>query len=366
MLQAVFVAEDDVILEIRDVTRRFGRVTAVDRARVGLRRGELTCLLGSSGCGKSTLLRIAAGVDRQTSGQVLMDGIVVSDDRLHVAPEQRNIGLMFQDFALFPHLNVAENIAFGLRGRRRDRATRVEDMLRRVNLEGIGKKYPDQLSGGEQQRVALARALAPAPRILLMDEPFSDLDGRLRDEVRSATVALLKEEGTTGMLITHEPEEAMLLADQIALMRSGRIVQTGAPNNIYNVPVDKAAAEFFSQINVISGKSNGALVDTPFGPFLAPGTEPGIVVDIVIRPHHLRLDFDRNGRGPNPTPEEGVPARGIVQQARFLGGHSIVDLEMEFRSVVLKASVPGIFMPRKGTPLWLSLRRDRCLVFART
>ena len=179
------MAEDDVILEVRNVTRQYGRVTAVDRASAGLRRGELTCLLGSSGCGKSTLLRVAAGVDRQTSGQVLMDGAVVSDDRLHVAPEHRNIGLMFQDFALFPHLNVAENIAFGLRGRKRDKTARVEDMLCRVNLEGIGRKYPDQLSGGEQQRVALARALAPAPRILLMDEPFSDLDGRLRDDVRT-------------------------------------------------------------------------------------------------------------------------------------------------------------------------------------
>ena len=360
------MAEDDIILDIRDVSRKFGRITAVDRARVALRRGEVTCLLGASGCGKSTLLRIAAGVDRQNSGEIVIDGTIVSDDRTHLAPERRNIGLMFQDFALFPHLSVADNIAFGLRGTQRDKASRVRDMLRRVNLDGIGKKFPDQLSGGEQQRVALARALAPAPPIMLMDEPFSDLDGRLRDEVRNATLKLVREEGTTVLLITHEPEEAMLLADQIALMRAGHIVQTGAPNRVYNGPVDKAAAAFFSEINVISGKSDGATVETPFGSFSAPGTEAGVDVDIVIRPHHLRLDFDRNGRGPNPTAEEGIPARGIVEQARFLGGHSLVDLRMEFKGVVLKASVPGIFMPQKGTPLWLSLRRNRCLIFARS
>ncbi len=353
-------------LELRDVTREYGRAAVVDRLSIRLDAGEVTCLLGPSGCGKTTTLRIAAGVDRQTCGEVLIDGLIVSDGAQHMAPEHRNVGLMFQDFALFPHLDVAGNIAFGLKGSRQARERRVAELLDRVNLDkAAASKYPDQLSGGEQQRVALARALAPAPRIMLMDEPFSDLDDRLRDDVRDATLALLKEEGTSVLMVTHEAGEAMRLADRIALMRSGRIVQHGAPYNIYNSPVDKAAAAFFSDINVIAGRSNGALVETPFGPFLAPGVESGRDVDIIIRPQHLRLDFDRNGSGPRPTVEEGIPARGLVDRARFMGGHSLVELKMEYSGVVLKAVVPGVFTPARGTPLWLSLRRDRCHVFAR-
>lgn len=359
------VTESDVRLELRDIVRTFGSTRAVDNVSLQLRAGQVTCLLGPSGCGKSTTLRVAAGVDRQTSGEVRLGGTAVSDDRVHMAPERRNIGLMFQDFALFPHLDVASNIAFGLRGPRRRRAARVAELLQRVDLEGHARKYPDQLSGGEQQRVALARALAPAPDVMLMDEPFSGLDDRLRDEVRDATLDLLKATGAAVLMVTHEPEEAMRMADQIALMRAGRIAQSGSPYNIYNAPADPAVAAFFSDINMISGKSNGALVETPFGPFLAPGTEPGHDVDILIRPQHLRLDFDRNGRGPHPTVEEGVPARGQVERARFMGGHSLVELRMEFRGFMLKAVVPGVFMPPKGTPLWLSLRRDRCFVFAR-
>ena len=353
-------------LELRDVTRKYGQVAVVDDLSIQLGAGEVTCLLGPSGCGKTTTLRIAAGVDRQTRGQVLIDGHVVSGGALHMPPERRNIGLMFQDFALFPHLDVAGNIAFGLRGDSKFRARRVSELLERVNLaEGAASKFPDQLSGGEQQRVALARALAPAPRIMLMDEPFSDLDDRLRDDVRDATITLLKEEGTSVLMVTHEPGEAMRMADRIALMRTGRIIQHGAPYNVYNSPVDKAAAAFFSDINVIAGRSNGAIVETPFGPFLAPGIGSGRDVDIIVRPQHLRLDFDRNGSGPRPTVEEGVPARGLVDRARFMGGHSLVELKMEYSGTVLKAVVPGVFMPVRGTPLWLSLRRDRCHVFAR-
>ncbi len=164
------------------------------------------------------------------------------------------------------------------------------------------RRYPHSLSGGEQQRIALARALAPRPRIMLMDEPFSGLDNRLRDGIRDETLAILKDEDTAVLLVTHEPEEALRMADEIALMRDGKIVQQGAPYNIYNAPVDKAAVAFFSDINVIRGTSNGALTDTPFGQFLTPGFEDGEEVEIVIRPQHLKLDFDRHGKGPLPTP----------------------------------------------------------------
>lgn len=271
---------------------------------------------------------------------------------------------MFQDFALFPHLSVAQNVAFGLRGfSKTDKAARVSDLLARVDLKDFGEKYPHQLSGGEQQRVALARALAPRPRVMLMDEPFSGLDNRLRDGIRDETLALLKEEGTAVLLVTHEPDEAMRMADQIALMRSGKVVQMGAPYNLYNSPIDREAAGFFSDINVIHGVSRSALTDTAFGQFLTPGLKDEADVEIIIRPQHLKMDFDRDGRGPNPTVSDGVPARGVVQRARFMGSESLVEFRMDFDGSILKATVPAVFLPSEGTPLWLTMRRDRCFVF---
>ena len=358
--------QDPPRLELQQITRSFGGQVAVADVSLTLDAGEVICLLGPSGCGKSTTLRIAAGVDRQNGGTVLIDGKVVSDDRHHQEPENRSIGLMFQDFALFPHLDVAGNVGFGLSGAKAEKSARIGALLERVDLQGYGAKYPHELSGGEQQRVALARALAPKPRVLLMDEPFSGLDDRLRDEVRDSTLELLKDEGTAVLLVTHEPVEAMRMADQIALMRDGRVVQMGAPYNIYNAPVDRAAAAFFSDVNVVSGVVKNALTETPFGQFLVPGSQDGDEVEIIIRPQHLRLDFDRNGRGPNPTVEDGTPARGIVSRARYLGHHSLVEFIMDHDGSGLQVTVPGVFLPETGRALWLSMRRDRCFVFPKT
>lgn len=350
-------------LKVRHLTRAFGGRAVVDDVSLSIAAGQVTCLLGPSGCGKSTTLRIIAGVERAEAGQVLIDGTTVEGPGAHVPPEARSVGLMFQDFALFPHLTVAENVGFGLRGDRGEKTRRVGELIEKVNLSGFGPKLPHELSGGEQQRVALARALAPRPRVMLMDEPFSGLDNRLRDGIRDRTLELLKEEGTAVLLVTHEPDEAMRMADEIALMRAGRIVQIGAPYNVYNAPVDKAAAAFFSDLNVIRGVSKGALTETPFGAFLTPGHKDGAEVEIVIRPQHLRIDFDRGGKGPHPTPEDGTPARGTVLRSRYLGRESLVDFAMDFEGAKLTASVPGVFLPKPGTVLWLMIRRDRCFVF---
>ncbi len=347
-------------LVLDEISRKFDGQTVVDRLSLSLAPGQVTCLLGPSGCGKSTTLRIAAGVDRQDSGRVLLDGKVISDDQHHMPPEKRSIGLMFQDFALFPHLTVAQNVAFGLKGSAKDT---VKAMLERVGLMDYCDKHPHMLSGGEQQRVALARALAPKPSIMLMDEPFSGLDNRLRDGIRDETLSILKEDGTSVLLVTHEPEEAMRMADQIALMRDGKIVQIGAPYNIYNNPKDRAAAAFFSDVNVIKGVAENFQTETPFGLFFTPALHDKTDVEIVIRPQHLKIDFDRNGKGPNATSTDGVPARGLVKRARFLGNESLVELQMDYDDSVLTASIPGVFLPKDGTPLWLSMRRDRCFVF---
>lgn len=350
-------------LTVTGLTRCFGGRDVVSNVSLRVQPGQVTCLLGPSGCGKSTTLRMIAGVDHPDAGSVVVDGRILSGGEVNIPTEQRRIGLIFQDFALFPHLTVAQNVAFGLSGSKTQKFARSAEILARVHLDGFLSAYPHELSGGEQQRVALARAIAPKPRVMLMDEPFSGLDNRLRDGIRDETLDILKEEGTAVVLVTHEPEEAMRMADEIALMRDGRIVQQGAPYNVYNTPVDRKAAAFFSDINVIRGTTQGALTDTPFGAFLTPGVADGTEVEIVIRPQHLRIDFDRDGRGPDPTPEDGTPARGTVIRSRFMGHESLVEFLMDHDGSTLKASVPSVFLPKPGTALWLMIRRGKCFVF---
>ncbi len=305
-------------LEVKNLSRSFGRLTVVDKISFKISSGQVTCLLGPSGCGKSTTLRMIAGVDTPSSGQIFVDEELISSTSFQVSPEARSIGLMFQDFALFPHLNVEQNVYFGLTGSKEFKRKRSFDLLEKVGLAHLAFHYPHSLSGGEQQRIALIRALAPQPKIMLMDEPFSGLDDRLRDEIRDQTFNLLRSEDTAVLMVTHDPQEAMKVADEIALMRNGKILQRGAPYNIYNAPVDLKALQFFSDANAIQATLNGSLADTPFGQFFAPGLPDGTDIDIVFRPQHVRIDFDRKGRGPLPTASQGVAAKGIVKRARFV------------------------------------------------
>ncbi|MEL6888682.1 MAG: ABC transporter ATP-binding protein [Pseudomonadota bacterium] len=350
-------------LEIRNLVRTFGDRRVVDGVSLSIEAGQVTCLLGPSGCGKSTTLRMIAGVEMQDSGEIHVDGQLICDTVFRVPPERREIGLMFQDFALFPHLSVADNVAYGLAGGRADKRARVEEMLARVHMARFIDAYPHQLSGGEQQRVALARALAPRPRIMLMDEPFSGLDNRLRDGIRDETLAILKEEDTAVLLVTHEPDEAMRMADEIALMRDGQIVQRGAPYNVYTRPADQKSVAFFSDANKLRATVEGALAMTAFGRFLAPGVPDGTEVDIVFRPQHVKIDFDRAGVGPAPTPAEGTAARAQVVRARFMGHESLVEFRLDGDGTQMRATVPGVFLPQPDTVMWLRIRRDKCFVF---
>ena len=351
-------------LEIKNLARAYDGRAVVDDVSLKIMPGQVTCLLGPSGCGKSTTLRMIAGVEMQDSGSIHVDGALICDTVFRIPPERREIGLMFQDFALFPHLSVADNVAFGLKaGTRAEKRARVAELLARVDMERFIDGFPHQLSGGEQQRVALARALAPRPRIMLMDEPFSGLDNRLRDGIRDETLSILKEEDTAVLLVTHEPDEAMRMADEIALMRNGKIVQQGAPYNVYTRPIDRASVAFFSDANVLRAEVSGALAMTPFGRFLAPGVPDGTAVDIVFRPQHVRIDFDRAGKGPLPTASDGTPARAIVARARFMGNESLVEFRMDHDGSILRATVPNVFLPAPGAVMWLTVRRDRCFVF---
>ena len=277
------------------VSKRYGAVRAVDDARLCVERGEFVALLGPSGCGKTTLLRLIAGFEEPEAGTVEVAGTPVAGDGTWVPPERRKVGMVFQDYALFPHLTVAENVGFGLP--RKERKLRVPIVLALVDLCGLGERYPHELSGGQQQRVALARALAPGPELVLLDEPWSNIDPHLRASMRDELARILRAINVTVVLVTHDREEAFSLADRIALMRSGAIVQEGTPEDIYLSPATRWAAEFVGAGNFLPGTLANGIVDTPVGlfPALNPGSDSA--VEVLIRPELLELEPDPAGAG---------------------------------------------------------------------
>jgi iron(III) transport system ATP-binding protein len=307
-------------LRFSDVTHRFGPLKAVDGLSLDLAEGEILCLLGPSGCGKTTSLRLAAGLEELQAGRIEIDGRVVAEPGRASPPEQRRVGMVFQDYALFPHLTVAGNVAFGLKHMTAgDRQERAMAMLARVGLTGRADVYPHQLSGGEQQRVALARALAPEPRLMLMDEPFANLDVTLRNSVRDETLSLLKGLGSTVLLVTHDPEEAMRMADRIAVMQAGRLVQVGPAEDVYLRPADPFMARFFGPVNEVPANVKDGVAATPLGSFPAAGAAEGRAL-AVIRPEAMVL-------GPDGGGGDGVEA--AVTDIRLIGAYWRVALETE-------------------------------------
>lgn len=308
-------------LTLERVSRRFGRTVALDEIDLDVAPGEIVALLGQSGCGKTTLLRIAAGVDVPTSGRVLLDSREVASPKVFVPPEKRSVGLMFQDYALFPHRTVLGNVKFGLNAL--DRAARTGEALAalsRVGLAHLAASYPHEISGGEQQRVALARAIVPRPGVLLMDEPFSGLDSRLRDSVRADTLAVLRETGATAVIVTHDPEEAMRVSDRIVLMRRGGIEQQGLAKELYDRPKSLFAARYFSALNELAGTVSGGRALTRIGDFAAPGLPQGAVVTVAIRPQGVLLASMQAGG-------EGTPGR--VRSRHFLGEAELFEVAVE-------------------------------------
>ncbi len=339
-------------LGFEGVTQRFGDVTALNDVTLSIEPGEIVALLGQSGCGKTTLLRLAAGVERPSEGRVLLEGRDVSSAQDFVEPENRGVGLVFQDYALFPHLTVRENVRFGLRGL--DERSAEASMMRAISRVGLGDlvdAYPHMLSGGEQQRVALARAVAPRPGVLLMDEPFSNLDRRLRDVVRDETAALLHETGATSIIVTHDPEDAMRIADRIVLMRHGRIVQIGTAETLYRQPNSLFAARFFCDFTEIEGQVLRGAVDTPVGRFPARGLAEGAKAVVCIRPHAIRLMA------------AGFCLPGRIVTRRFLGEVDHVQLAVPGfdRPLTARLSLAGPL--REGDDVGVDILTDEVLVF---
>ena len=256
-------------VELAGVSKAYGAHQAVRGFSLAVESGECVALLGPSGCGKTTLLRLVAGFERPDAGIVEIDERPVAGPGCWVQPERRRVGMVFQDYALFPHLTVGENVGFGLP--RRERPRRVAELLATIGLDHVGGRYPHELSGGQQQRVALARALAPAPDLVLLDEPWSNVDPFLRESLRSEVVEIVRPLGVTVVLVTHDREEAFSLADRIALMRNGRVVQEGTSEELYFAPVSRWAAEFVGAGNVLAGPVVSGLVQTALGAFPVNG-----------------------------------------------------------------------------------------------
>ncbi|OAP34517.1 iron ABC transporter ATP-binding protein [Sinorhizobium glycinis] len=339
-------------LAFENISHRYHSKDTIKNVSLTAEAGEVLCLLGPSGSGKTTLLRIAAGIEMQTGGRLLLNGREISGPSVFLPPERRGVGLMFQDFALFPHMTIRDNVCFGLTDLpKKEALIQADAALDRVGLFHYADRYPHVLSGGEQQRVALARALAPRPAVLLMDEPFSGLDSRLKDSIRADTLAILRETRATAIVVTHDAEEAMRMADRIALLRDGCLVQVGTADELYRKPRNLFAAGFFSEINVFDARVRGGRVETPLGGVPAAEYNEGQHLSVAVRLSGVQL-----------KPEGGdIPAR--ILSRRFLGVVELLELAVPQSERTVRARIRADLLPQGLRDVTLSVNERDILVF---
>lgn len=335
-------------IAVKNLSYEIDKKKILNDVSLQVEAGQIACILGPSGCGKTTLLRLLAGILRPQSGQIFLDNTEVSGPHVHVPPERRNIGLMFQDYALFPHMTALENVAYGLYALKRDEARNVAALaLNRVGLAELANQYPSTLSGGEQQRVALARAIVPRPQVVMMDEPFSGLDQRLKEAVRDETLSLLRETRATTVLVTHDPDEALAFADRIFLMGKGKILQAGTPDDMMNRPANSAVAQFFRSYARFTGQVENNAVNTPLGAVAANGFPSGTLVDVLIAP--TGINITATGTGVDGTIVENRTLGSVRRLVVKLEGHNapvLVHSDVSHRGpcgLVLNGEIPHIF-----------------------
>ena len=352
------------LLRIEGLSKRFGSFAAVDELSLDIYPGEFFALLGPSGCGKTTLLRLIAGFERPSAGRILLDGA----DIAAVPPYRRPVNMMFQNYALFPHLSVAANIAFGLKQERlpkQEIAARVADMLALVKLENFGARKPHELSGGERQRVALARSLVKRPRVLLLDEPLAALDKKLRDSTRFELMELQRRLGLTFVIVTHDQSEAMIVADRIGVMDRGRLMQVGAPADIYERPSSRRVADFVGDINLFEGRvgDDRASAESASGRLrvaVAIEAEPGTPIWVAVRPERIRITREK----PSPGVENCLAAK--IVEVGYLGDLSIYQLHTaggaRVKAVVANSGREAGRAFGQGESVWLSFSPDSAIV----
>ena len=329
-----------MVLELTDVTCSYEAGSpAVEEISFSARKGEVICLLGPSGCGKTTTLRAIAGFEPVSSGEIKLNSAVVSAPDRHVPPEQRRVGMMFQDYALFPHLTVRDNVGFGLaKTATQDRGNRIDEMLSLTGLSELGRRYPHALSGGQQQRAALARALAPQPVLLLMDEPFSNLDPDTTERMRMELLHLLKSTQTTAVLVTHDHKEAFAMANHVAVLNSGKLEQFATPETMYHLPVSPFVAEFVGHADFIPGTIRDSAVVTQLGSFPVPSDYRGSPeVAVMIRPDDVRIR--ENGNGGGTVESRQFQGSEIIYGIRLGSGNLVHGSEASTRSLPLDSKV---------------------------
>jgi iron(III) transport system ATP-binding protein len=348
-----------MVLKLENIDLSFKGLYVLKNLNLTIKDGEFICLLGPSGCGKTSTLRVCAGLESPDSGRVILNDTIVTDGANVVAPERRKIGFLFQDFALFPHLNIYDNVAFGLKGWSRGEIDlRVKEVLKQVQMDRFAKALPHTLSGGQQQRIALARALAPKPQIILLDEPFSGLDSSLRAQIRDETLHVLKDNNVAAVMVTHDPEEAMFMADRIILMKDGHIVQEGPPTELYQNPINHFAASFFGEVNVIKGVIKANKAHTVLGNVPTSGFTDDTIVDVLVRPENIKIQ--------RILDDIGSSEKAHIKTARFLGRDSLLHIAIEDTEGTmthLHARIQGHFLLKDNERVMATMDHKHVFVF---
>ena len=344
-------------LKIQNLKHQINKNIVLNDISLDIEEDKITCILGPSGSGKTTLLKLIAGLENIQNGEIYIKDKLVSSSNIHLKTEERNIGFLFQDFALFPHLNVEDNLRFAIK-KGKDANIEINEIMKLIKLPNSLHKYPHELSGGEQQRVALARAIISKPQLLLLDEPFSNLDLSLKEEIRDDTLHLLQKFNTSVIIVTHDPFEAMFISNKIYILKQkGSIVQSGSPNELYNCPVSSYVAEFFGETNKFSGVVKDSKVETAVGEIPINISHESKIVDIHIRPQAIKLFEEK-------TPVNGI--KGIVMASKLMGSYSFIHLSVLDKNkdiIHVHSHMPPNFNPKQSTAVKIEIDKEKIFVF---